>query len=266
MLAGTDIETSLRKARAHADSVYAAALDSGTRDFQKRLAALRSQWAADGMAISSGMAMTIAEQHGKRGDELLQARLEGLLEGCELHNVPLDDELVSSMIEEVMDLKEKLIRDAAAAANHTTDLAMGIVKRNQFAELVRGESKVSRASLRVQIDRRRFTRREGRGVNIIYQVSGYGRVNVNSTDNSTNVVTISKDQIFERMREVVASGVPAAEPRNSILDRLSALEAAQNSPLFAKTYTELISVAADHLTLLTPFLPALAEMARQWMT
>jgi len=94
------------------------------------------------MAISGGMAMTIAEQHGKRVDELLQARVEGLLEGCELHNVPLDDEIVSSMIADVMNLKESLINDAQKGADNTTDLAMGLVKRDQFGQLVRGESKI----------------------------------------------------------------------------------------------------------------------------
>lgn len=217
------------------------------------------------MVISGGMAMAIAEQYGRRIDDLVQARLEGLLEGCELHGVPLDDVLVSGMVDETMRLKDKLIDDAQKGANNTTDLAMGIVKRDHFGQLVRSESKISGASVRVQIDRRRFGRREASGVNIIYQVSGYGRVNVNSTDSSTNVVTVSRDQIFAKIREVVAAGVPAGPEQDSILDRLSALESAQNSPTFATTYTELISIAADHLTLLTPFLPALAEMARQWL-
>lgn len=265
MVATTDSGTCLKKARAHADSVYAAALDSTTHEFQKRLAALRSQWAASGMVISGGMAMAIAEQYGRRIDDLVQARLEGLLEGYELHGVPLDDALVSEVIDEIMSLKEKLVGDAQKGANNTTDLAMGIVKRDHFGQLVRSESKISGASVRVQIDRRRFARREASGVNIIYHVSGYGRVNVNSTDSSTNVVTVSRDQIFARMREAITAGVPAGWEQDSILDRLTALESAQNSPVFAKTYAELISVAANHLTLLTPFLPALAEMAKQWL-
>ena len=54
MIATTHSEAGLKKARAHADSVYAAALDSTTNEFQKRLAALRSKWATQGMAISGG--------------------------------------------------------------------------------------------------------------------------------------------------------------------------------------------------------------------
>jgi len=265
MVATTYSEASLKKARAHADSVYAAALDSTTNEFQKRVAALRSKWAAEGMAISGGMAMTIAEQHGRRIGALVQARLDGLLEGYELHGVSLDGALVSDTVDEIMSLKEKLINDAQKGANNTTDLAMGLVKRDHFGQLVRSESKISGASVCVQLDRRRFARKEVSSVNIIYQVSGYGRVNVNSTDSSTNVVTVSKDQIFAKMRDVVTAGVPAGPERDSIVDRLIALESAQNSPAFATTYTELISVAANHLTLLTPFLPALAEMARQWL-
>ena len=36
-------------------------------------------------------------------------------------------------------------------------------------------------------------------MSIVYQVSGYGRVNVNSTDNSVNVVTVSPDEIFTEL-------------------------------------------------------------------
>jgi hypothetical protein len=264
--AAIDIDNCLKKARAHADSVYAAALASGTHEFQKSLAALRSRWAADGMVISGGMAMTIAAQHGKRIDELLQARVDGLLEGCELHSVPVDDGLASSMIDEILKLKENLIQDAQQSANQSTDLGMGIVKRDQFGQLVRSESKISGASLRVQIDRRRFSHRENKGMNIVYQVSGYGRVNVNSIDNSTNIVTVSSDQIFAKMQEVIKAGVPDGSHKDDILERLTALESAQSSPSFAKQYIELLGVAADHMTLLSPFLPALAEMAGRWLT
>ncbi|MGA9932597.1 MAG: hypothetical protein WBQ13_16760, partial [Terriglobales bacterium] len=101
MIATTHSEAGLKKARAHADSVYAAALDSTTNEFQKRLAALRSKWATQGMAISGGMARAIAEQYGRRIDDLVQARLDGLLEGYELHGVSLDDGLVSDTVGEI---------------------------------------------------------------------------------------------------------------------------------------------------------------------
>jgi hypothetical protein len=88
---------------------------------------------------------------------------------------------------------------------------------------------------------------------------------VNSTDNSTNVVTISQDQIFAKLRHEITTQVPSGDEQRNILDRLSALEKAQNSPTFAERYTDLISVAANHMTLLAPFLPALTEMMRNWL-
>lgn len=102
-------------------------------------------------------------------------------------------------------------------------------------------------------------------MNIIYQVSGYGRVNVGSTDNSVNVITVSKGEIFAKMRHEITTHIPAGETQKNILERLSALEAAQNTPSFAERYAELISVAANHITLLAPFLPALTDMMRNWL-
>jgi len=102
-------------------------------------------------------------------------------------------------------------------------------------------------------------------MSIIYQVSGYGRVNVNSTDNSVNVITVSQDQIFEKLKHEITAEIPPGEEQKKIMERLSALEAAQNSSSFAERYAELISVAANHMVLLAPFLPALTEMMRNWL-
>jgi hypothetical protein len=51
--------------------------------------------------------------------------------------------------------------------------------------------------------------------------------------------------------------------RTEILTILDALEAAQNQPSFLQRYTEFISFASNHVTVIAPFMPALAELLRK---
>jgi hypothetical protein len=45
-----------------------------------------------------------------------------------------------------------------------------------------------------------------------------------------------------------------------MLDRLDALKAAEGKPTFGERYREFVASAADHMTLLAPFLPALTAL------
>jgi hypothetical protein len=258
-----DREESLRAARKFADTSYADALDRSTKNLQYQLAVQRNQFAARGILRSGNMLHATAQLYGKHIDDMAMAKLEGLLEGYELHDLPLDEQLAGSVIAEVVNHMGALLVEAAQTV---TDIDRGgIFTPDQFAEQVRIACKVSRNSVTVHTERKRLKPKEANAMNIIYQVSGYGRVNVNSTDNSTNVVTISQDQIFAKLRHEITTQVPSGDEQRNILDRLSALEKAQNSPTFAERYTDLISVAANHMTLLAPFLPALTEMMRNWL-
>jgi hypothetical protein len=63
-----------------------------------------------------------------------------------------------------------------------------------------------------------------------------------------------------RMRRQIRSSVPANDEQQDILEKLAVLEAAQGSPSFPHRYSEFISTAANHMTLLAPFIPALTEI------
>jgi hypothetical protein len=94
----------------------------------------------------------------------------------------------------------------------------------------------------------------------VYHLTGVGsRVNVNSTDNSTNV-TISESELFSKMREEITEKVPSTEKRDRLLQKVSALEKERDLPSAWERYKELIAVAADHMTIICPFIPALTEM------
>jgi hypothetical protein len=105
---------------------------------------------------------------------------------------------------------------------------------------------------------------EGPSVTTIYNVQGdNARWNVNSTDNSVNVVTKSSEEFFATLREHIESGVPEGDERKVILQKLVTLQESHGQPSFAQRYTDFITAAANHVVLLTPFIPALTEMLRK---
>jgi hypothetical protein len=91
----------------------------------------------------------------------------------------------------------------------------------------------------------------------------HSRVNVNSTDNSTNVISESNTVLFARMREQ-ATAIDNTVEREAIVGRVVALEKAQGSSGFFQAYQDFIESAANHMTLFAPFLPALAHMLQQY--
>jgi hypothetical protein len=89
------------------------------------------------------------------------------------------------------------------------------------------------------------------------------RVNVNSNDHSVNVVTKAKDEFFTALQQKIESAVPGGEERQKILTALTSLQESHGKPAFAQRYTDFIAAAANHVALLSPFIPALTEMLHQ---
>ena len=85
------------------------------------------------------------------------------------------------------------------------------------------------------------------------------RVNMNSTDNSVNISTVSSDQLFVQLREAALS-VTDEPDRVAILDRLDELEKAQDSNGLFAAYQSFIASAAQYMTIFGPFVPALTQM------
>ncbi len=103
--------------------------------------------------------------------------------------------------------------------------------------------------------------KEGTGVTNIYHVSGYNaRVNISSSDSSVNNVTLAETEIFVNLRQTLGSGVKDDQELRAILEALAALEGATGKPTFIQRYAEFISAAANHVTLIAPFIPALTEL------
>jgi len=95
----------------------------------------------------------------------------------------------------------------------------------------------------------------------VYNITGpNARVNINSTDLSANVVNISSETLFVELRKVLSDGIADHNRLSALLARVADLEAKRGKPTFLASYRAFMAAAADHMTLLAPFLPALAQL------
>src|SRR5271157_2116483 len=100
------------------------------------------------------------------------------------------------------------------------------------------------------------------GANVTQNIHLHGhnpRINVNSTDNSVNIASVSNDKTFVQMREATQS-ISDVPEREKILSHIGELENARGSSGFLSAYQTFMAVIADHMTVFAPFLPALAQM------
>jgi hypothetical protein len=254
-----DQSDAITQARRFADTAYSGAMEGISRQYQQELQAKRAELAARGLANSGPMMKETARIMGQQVEAMVQARLDALLEGYELHRVQIDDELTASTTEDVMKLRDTLV--ASVQANAPANMFAGT--ESHYPQMLAESVGVSLASIKTQIERKRLAPKKSEaGPSItVYHVEGdNARWNVNSSDHSVNVVIKPSEQIFANMRQQIESRVPEGAERTDILERLTALEKAQGSSSFAQRYTEFISAAANHMQLLGPFIPALTEM------
>jgi acylphosphatase len=261
-----DQEQAIEKARQFADMAHSVAVEKLVHKTQEQLAALRNRLAAQGTILSGTTVVETARIRGEQVTAMLETRLNLLLEGFELHNVVIDDGVRDEIVEEMTKLRNTWTENALAAMKQDHIIANGPVQHVHFLPQLEQNIGLPPNEVRTRIERARLARKKAEANTSIkiYHVSGNNnRWLENSEDHSVNVVTQSSDQIFANLRQEIESQIPAGEQRTEILEKLFALEQAQNSPSFAQRYTEFIAAAASYVTIITPFIPALTEMLQK---
>ena len=98
-------------------------------------------------------------------------------------------------------------------------------------------------------------------INVNVLDSAQPRININSIDQSTNILNSQPDELFEEIRSLLQGSVSDGEELDRILMRVDDMEDSIGTPdEFKRAYKEFISVAANHLTILAPMLPALSSL------
>lgn len=253
-----DRNEAIERAKQFAQIAYAAASNEILPKGQDEIAKMRANLAARGIAISGANIDGTARILGEQLRALAQAHLDAILEGYELHSVEITDQLAREICDQVIAAANTRLSGAGRSQRFQ---GMPAQASSVFPQLLERHSGISGAWVKTQIDRRRLTVTKNSGQTTIYYLQGENpRVNLNSTDHSINVVTKPAEEIFGGIRQRIESEVPEGNKRRQILDALTAMQETGSTPSFAQRYTEFIAITADYVTLLTPFMPALAQM------
>ncbi|MEK3733794.1 hypothetical protein MKX64_15445 [Paenibacillus sp. FSL M8-0334] len=106
---------------------------------------------------------------------------------------------------------------------------------------------------------RNFTQPDGRGY-VVHVNGSNARVNINSQDYSTNTVTELKDPLFEEMRQAISTQIEDINEKQKLLNCVEELESSKGTTTFMDKYKSFMTMAADHMTVLTPFIGPLSSL------
>ena len=90
--------------------------------------------------------------------------------------------------------------------------------------------------------------------------SPQARVNIGSRDESSNTINYQSAAVFTETRELLQTHVNDPAELKRLLDGLGAMESSLGKDNFKEAYRQFISMAADHLTILTPVIPQLTNL------
>jgi len=93
----------------------------------------------------------------------------------------------------------------------------------------------------------------------VYHASGSNsRIVINSTDNSKNYYS-DTDLLFNEIR-LVLDGIIEEKTKEKSLQLLEELNRSKHTPSYSQNYKDFISLMANHITLIAPFIPALFQL------
>lgn len=82
------------------------------------------------------------------------------------------------------------------------------------------------------------------------------RTVVGGTDASTNSLSI---EVFEQLQQAVSTQIDNAADREALLNFISQMDAKRGTSGFKEAYAGFIAAAANHMSVIAPFLPALTQ-------
>jgi hypothetical protein len=106
--------------------------------------------------------------------------------------------------------------------------------------------------------RRKGTFPHGQGGNYSVHLSGANaRVNIASQDHSTNIAV--QGDVFGEIVAALQRSVTDKEELDGLLNAVADMKREQGRSGFAAAYQKFVAITADHLSIITPFLPALTQ-------
>ena len=175
-------------------------------------------------------------------------RIENVKASVQRKKIYLDD--VSIPIEEG-DLIERQLRNGRTEVMHVTDVHLwtGMGGIPDYYE-IEYERRSARSKLARPGD-----------VTVTVLDSLQPHININSTDQSVNVVHGQPHPVFDEIRALLQEHLHDASNLDHILTSVDEMERSRNTPHeFTQAYKEFMSLAADHIAFLAPILPSLVSL------
>ena len=97
-------------------------------------------------------------------------------------------------------------------------------------------------------------------VNVNVSDSPQARINLNSTDQSTNTIHQQAEEVFSQIRRLLSESITDSPDLDLLLERVKDMESSIGSDDFTKAYKDFLATAANHMTVLAPVLPVLAAL------
>lgn len=256
---------------------YASALAKIKNQNDEDLANLKERLAMKGLLHSSVMERESAKLSAEMVTALVQAKVNAAAEAYEMYGT-LDNEAIENIISDAREMHAQAVAALSGSASHQaqniarrtgSDIYAAQLTGHNFAKDLGRLSTPILNEIVCQLERRRHLTKnnpDSAKTTNVYHVYGLNpHLNINSSDHSVNTVTLTNEQVFTKLKEKITADV-LTEERGALLNRLQELEQAQNTPSFGHKYSEFIAVAANHMGLIAPFIPALTEMLQKVLT
>ena len=96
---------------------------------------------------------------------------------------------------------------------------------------------------------------------VVYNLIGpNSRVNIQSVDTSTNLVEVEPNELFEKLRGLIKNSISDEIVSAQLSEKVDELQEAQGTKNFVTKYQQFMALAANHVSILAPFIPALSQM------
>jgi hypothetical protein len=117
-----------------------------------------------------------------------------------------------------------------------------------------------KAHYQIKAHRKGSEKSQSAAKTITYNISGnHTKVNINSQDFSTNITNAAPEAIFTELRNLLEKNISDEKERLALLNGAGELQKSIGSKTFAEKYKQFIMLAANHMTLIAPFIPALTQ-------
>ena len=97
-------------------------------------------------------------------------------------------------------------------------------------------------------------------INNNYSAEGNNaRINIESKDSSTNITNTQHPIVFSDLRSAIKAEVNSEIEKRELLNKITEMESSVGEKdTFLEKYQEFMSLSANHMTVLAPFIPALS--------